>query len=368
MDFDYTTEQLGFREEAERFLNAHSPISVMRRLIDDPDELYARDLWTRIAAQGWLGITVPEAYGGLGLGHVELAAIGEAIGGALAPVPFGSTVYLLAEAVMNSGTADQKAEILPRIVAGEVIGCAALFEGYGELPDSPDVMVRQGRVFGVKSPVSDGLIADMAVLWARSEGGEGRLYLLKLNDPGVKRERLEPIDGSQNVAALHFDGAPVQPLGDDGRSAVEVLMARAAILQAAEQVGAASRCLAFVAEHVKERQAFGGPIGRMQAIKHKLADRYTDNELSRSHLYHGLWALDEAPNMLVQTAAAARLSASEAFWQMAKEGVHLHGAMGFTWEHDAHLFYRRAHYLTLALGSPRWWRDRLFEALEREAA
>lgn len=361
MDFDYNDDERLLRDEARRFLADACPPSVARRILEDSDHPFDRDLWDMIAALGWLGVAIPEAYGGLGLGRVALAAIAEEIGAALAPIPFGSTLYLFADAVLLGGTEQQRGILLPKIVAGEVIGCAALFEGAGDLqPGTIEARVVDGRLTGCKKPVIDGSIATHAVVLAR-DTTEVRLFLVSLDAPGVIRTTLDAIDGSSDVAEVTFDRAPASALGD--ARLADVLLDRAAALYAFEQVGGSDRCLAATLDFVRVREAFGGPVGRFQAVKHKLADLYVANQLARSHAYHGIWASEANDSLLPQAAAAARVAASDAYWQASKEAIQLHGAIGFTWEHDAHLFYRRAHHLSLSLGSPGWWRDRLFDAL-----
>lgn len=366
MDFDYTEDQRYLRDEARRFLTAHCPLSSVRTVLDDAGTTHDAALWKQIAEQGWLGITIPESYGGLGLGAVELGAIAEEIGAALAPVPFGSTLYLLAEAVMLAGSEDQKTAILPAIAEGRLIGCAALFDGPGDLDYARiATTVAGGRLTGTKQPVVDGSIADTALVLARDENVVG-LYLVNLDQAGVTRIMLDAIDGAMNVARLEFADVSAERLTTD-RAQIEAILARAAVLYGFEQVGAADRWLRITTDYVKERQAFGGPVGRFQAVKHKLADLYVANELARSHVFHGVWAMTDAPDRLMQAAAAARVAACDAAWLASKEAIHLHGGIGYTWEHDAHLFYRRAHHWSLNLGSPQAWKDRLFEELAAAA-
>lgn len=366
MNFDYTDDQRHLRDEARRFLTARCPLSVARSVLDDKTVTHDAVLWGQMAEQGWLGMSIPESFGGLGLGAVELGAIAEAIGAALAPVPFGSTLYLLAEAIKLAGSESQKQTILPGIAQGRTIGCAALFEGAGDLDYARiGTRVTAGRLTGSKCPVVDGGIADMALVVAREDERIG-LYLAQLSENSVTRTTLEAIDGSMNVARLDFADTPVALLTADLRQ-IEALLARAAVLYGFEQIGAADRCLRLTVDYVSERQAFGGPVGRFQAVKHKLADLYVANELARSHVFHGSWAMQDAPDRLMQAAAAARLAACDAGWLTSKEAIHLHGAIGYTWDHDAHLFYRRAHHWSLNLGSPQSWKDRLFEALAAAA-
>jgi alkylation response protein AidB-like acyl-CoA dehydrogenase len=366
MDFDYSADQRALRTEARRFLGSACPVSAVRRVLDERGVRFDRDLWQRAAAQGWLGAAVPEAYGGLGLGHVELGALSEELGRALAPIPFASTAYVLAEALLLGGSPAQKQMWLPRIAAGELIGCGAFAEGPGAfIPARLGTVVRGGRVSGVKIPVMDGSIADLAVVLAAGADGPV-LGLVELGAPGTAREALTTVDPTCDAACLRFDGAAFEPLGG-GAGLLDTLLDRAAILYALQQLGGADRSLDMATEYAKSRVAFGQPVGRFQAVKHKLADLLVGNALARSHVFRGLWALDAAEADLPAAAAAARLSAGEAYWMAAKETIQVHGAMGFTWDADPHLHYRRAHHLSLVLGGPERWRARLFASLRRQA-
>ncbi|MCB0943393.1 MAG: acyl-CoA dehydrogenase, partial [Mycobacterium sp.] len=186
-----------------------------------------------------------------------------------------------------------------------------------------------------------------------------------LHHETVRRDALGTIDPSRGLARISFDNTPVEPIGEPGL--VDRLLDGAAVLLAFEQVGGADRALEQAVEFVKERHAFGRPVGSYQAIKHKLADAFVNNQIARSNAYYGIWALDAGSNELPQAAAAARVSACQAFWYSARESIQAHGGIGFTWEADQHLFYRRALALDMAVGSPGIWRDRLFTAVERSA-
>ncbi|MGH6957522.1 MAG: acyl-CoA dehydrogenase family protein, partial [Caulobacteraceae bacterium] len=226
-----------------------------------------------------------------------------------------------------------------------------------------------GRLTGVKLPVTDGDVADVAVVLAK-EGGRPALFLVGLKGEGVTRETLKTLDPTRGVAKLTFKGAPAERLGEagEGMALAERLMERAAVLIAFEQVGGADRALEMAKEYAMARYAFGRPIGSYQAIKHKLADMYVDNELARSNAYYGAWALETGAAELPLAAASARVSASEAFWHAAKENLQTHGGIGFTWQMDCHLFYRRAQQLGLVAGGAKAWKERLVTQLERRNA
>jgi alkylation response protein AidB-like acyl-CoA dehydrogenase len=367
MDFDFSDEQKFLKSEARKFLDARCPVAVVRGVLDDPAKSYDEGLWKAVAEQGWLGAAIPEEFGGLGLGGIELCAVAEELGRALAPIPFSSTVYFAAEALMMAGSQDQKAKWLPRIATGEAIGCFAMTERPGTLTDAQvQARVEGGKLTGAKIPVTDGDVANLAVVLAR-ESGRTALYLVELDGVGVSRETLQTLDPTRGVAKLTFAGAPAERLGEagEGLALTEAVLNRAAVLLAFEQVGGADRALEMAKSYALERYAFGRQIGSYQAIKHKLADIYIKNELARSNAYFGAWALDDGAAELPVAAAAARVAACDAFWFAAKENLQTHGGMGFTWDVDCHLFYRRAQQLGLVAGGAKAWKERLVSQLER---
>ena len=370
MNFDFSDDQKHLKGEARRFLEANCPTSKVRLVLNDAAKAYDEALWTAVAGQGWLGAAIPEEFGGLGLGHLELCAIAEELGRVVAPIPFASTVYMLAEAVMLAGSQAQKEAILPKIAAGELIGALATSEGPGA-PTAAGLqsVVTAGKLSGVKLPVTDGDIADTAVVLAKENGQPG-LYLVELAGPGVTREMLKTLDPTRDAARLTFKDAPAERLGaaGEGFELLQQVLDRAAVLIAFEQTGGADRCLEMARDYALERYAFGRLIGSYQAIKHKLADMYVKNELARSNAYYGAWALNTNAPELPIAAAAARIAGCEAFWYAAKENIQTHGGIGFTWEVDCHLYYRRSRQLGLVAGAPRVWKERLVSQLERRNA
>jgi len=370
MNFDFSDDQKSLKSDVRRFLEDHASVDKVRKVLDDDAKAYDAALWKAVGGQGWLGAAIPEAHGGLGLGHLELCAIAEELGRAVAPIPFASTVYFLAEAVMLAGDDTQKAEILPKIAAGELIGCVATSEGPGVPgPAGVKASVSGGKLTGVKLPVTDGDIADLCLVIAK-ENGKAGLFLVDLNGAGVTREALKTLDPTRDAARLSFAGAPAQRLGPagEGFALLEQVFDRAAVLLAFEQCGGADKCLEMARAYALERYAFGRVIASYQAIKHKLADIYVKNELARSNAYYGAWALNTNAPELPVAASAARIAASEAFWFASKENIQTHGGIGFTWEIDAHLYYRRSRQLSLAAGAPRVWKERLVSHLERRNA
>ena len=364
MEFDYSEVQKQLQQEARRFLEDRCPPSAVRAVLENPDLSFDRGLWAGMAQLGWLGTVIPEVHGGLGLGYVELCAIAEELGRAVAPVPFASTLYFFAEALLLAGSPAQQAQWLPKIARGELIGCFATAEGPGRPSGIPATVVEAGRITGTKIPVTDGGIADVAIVLAAAAGAAG-LYLVRLGQTAVRRVRLSALDGSRGVASLSFYGAHAEPLGrtDAGLNLVDRVFQRAAVLLAFEQIGGADRCLQMARDYALQRYVFGRPIGSFQAVKHRLADMYVRNELARSNAYYAAWALDTDADELPIAAASARLAASDAFGFAAKENIQIHGGAGFTWEADPHLFLRRARQLSLVAGAPAVWGEQLVAAL-----
>jgi alkylation response protein AidB-like acyl-CoA dehydrogenase len=364
MNFDYTADQVYLKEEARRFLENRCPLTVVRQVLDAPDRGGDPALWAAIVEQGWLGAAVPEAYGGLGLGHVELCAIFEELGRALAPVPFASSILLI-EALLLAGTEEQKQAFIPALIAGERVGAIALTEGAGPaVPATAAARFSDGQVHGVKTPVIDGGMADLLLVLV--SGAQGPvLALADLRAGGVERTALSLIDPTRGAVEMNLAGVPARPLGAEGEGVAlaKAILDRAAVFAAFEQIGGADRVLERTCAYALERRVFGRPLGANQAIKHKLADFYIRNQLARSNAYYAAWALGHSAEALPAAAAAARIAGCEAYWLASKESIQIHGGIGVTWEEDSHLFYRRSVSLSVVAGAPRYWRDRLSAAL-----
>ena len=366
MNFDFSDEQKQLRDEARKFLAARCSPTAVRAILEGP-EPYDRALYQGLGEMGFLGAAIPEEFGGVGLGHLELCVIAEELGRANAPVPVLSSIYLVAEALMLSGTAAQKAAWLPELASGAAVGCLATSEGVGRVTErSIKAQVSGGKLTGVKMPVADGDIADVAVVAARSGQGVS-LYLVDLAGPGVSREALESIDPTRSQARISFEDAPAELLGEAGQGwrLLSDLLDRAAVLTAFEQVGGSDKALEMARDYALERMAFGRQIGSFQAVKHMLADMYVAATLARSNAYYGAWALSTGSAELPVAAATARISAGQGFQHCAKNNIQVHGGMGFTWAFDCHLYYRRANGLALALGSQSTWEDLLIERMRR---
>ena len=365
MNFEFGDDQNLIRDQARGFLGEHCAPEVVRRVLEG-DELYAADLWQKIAEMGWTATVIPEEFGGLGMSYLELVVIAEELGRACAPVPFGSSVFLATELILAAGTQAQKEHWLPKLAAGEAIGTLAYAEGAGQPSASSLVTAAQGGALtGSKPVVADAEIADLMIVAARSESGDGAtLYLVATDQDGVSCEAVNTVDPAMNHANVSFKGANAQVLGGEGQgwALLESILDRAAVLFAWEQLGGSEACLEMAKEYAMGRYAFGRPIASYQAIKHKLADMYVKNTLARSNAYFGAWALNTNAAELPLAAATARVGSTQAYYYASKENIQTHGGMGYTWEFDCQFYYRRSKVLALNIGSEGLWQDKLIEA------
>jgi acyl-CoA dehydrogenase len=368
MNFDFSEEQKLLQKTARDYLTDKAPLSVARAVMES-DSQYSEELWKGTAEMGWLGAAIPEQYGGAGYGHLELALLAQEVGRSLAPIPFSSSVYLATEAIILLGTDDQKQKYLTRLASGDAIGTLSISEGPGEIElESVQTRFEAGQLTGKKTPVADGDIADLVVVLAKTAAGTA--LVIVDGDAGVEKKSLESIDPTRSLAELTFNGAPAELLGADGDGAAntEKILDRAAVLLAFEQIGSAERAFDITKEYTLGRYAFGRPIAAVQAIKQRRADRYTKIVLATSNAYFGAWALENGADELSTAACAARVSATEALDRAGEEIIQMHGGVGFTWEYDCHMFYRRSKLTGLVLGSAAEWREKLIQRLEAGAA
>lgn len=314
-----------------------------------------------------MATVIPEEYGGLGLSYYELVVIAEELGRALAPIPFSSSVYMATELLLREGSPDQLRSWLPKLATGEAIGTVAFAEDLGRpTPRTINTVAEDGKITGKKIAVPDGDVADFAIVLVGSEAGNGTsLYFVESSN--FSGETTDVIDPSRSHATLEFNESPGELIGLAGRGweALNSLFDRAAVLFAWEQVGGTESTLVQATEYAKSRYAFGRPIGSFQAIKYKLANMYVKHTLARSNCYYGTWTLAGNHADLPLAAATCRVSAIQAYYYATKENIQTHGGMGFTWEFDCQLYYRRAKLLALNLGSEHWWQDRLVTAHEQ---
>lgn len=349
MNFDLSDEQKMLAEQVRALLADRSPYDRLRQLIDAGEE-WDEDLWRELGSLGFLGAAIPESSGGLGLGQLDLGVISEELGRANAAVPFFSSLVLAATAISLAGSEEQQSRWLPRLAAGTSVGCFAYSEGPGWR--APQLFVDHGRLTGCKTPVADAGVADIAVIACCDS-----LALVELKQPGVVCTRLESFDELRPHYRIEFDAAVAETL--PGGDVLEALFDRAAVQSAFEGVGGADACLYMARDYAAQRRIFGRPLASYQAIKHKLADIVTAVELARSNAYFGAWAADAAPHEVPAAAAAARLSAIAAFELAARENLHVHGGIGYTFEANCHFYYRRERLLAAALGGRERWVERL---------
>lgn len=355
MNFEFSEEQLAFAQSLERRLAQACPRSAVRQAVADGQGLHEPS-WRALADLGVLGCAIPSEYGGHGLGVLELAVAAEQIGACLAPVPACSSIYVFALALIAEGTHEQQARLLPKIASGAAIGTSYF---------GPGLSVARNRVRGRAAVVADGAVATVALLLC--DDAEGRTPYLVTLDHNVGRRPLDCLDPSKPQCELTFEGVACERIGANGGgwTLADLAIERAATLLAFEQVGGARAALATALAYVHERETFGRVIGSYQAIKHKLVDAWVKIELARVHTTYAAWALATNSPDFPLAAASARASATEAFQHAAREALHVHGGVGFTWEADCHLFYRRARALASLFGPARAWRSLVAERLER---
>jgi alkylation response protein AidB-like acyl-CoA dehydrogenase len=363
MNFDFSEEQKLLQKTARDYLTEHCTLAQTRAVLES-DRRYDESLWKGVAEMGWLGAAVPESYGGAGFGALELSLIALELGRALAPIPFGPSVYVVTEALLAAGSDAQKQRWLPRLASGDAIGAFALVERPGRArPDQLTTRFENGKLTGVKTPVQDGAAANLLLVAAR-EGARTVLVLVETSDAKVGVSPIGSIDPSRPLAKVSFDGARAETLGGGGDDKLlSHLLDRAATLTAFEQIGGAERALELTRQFTLGRYAFGRPVASFQALKHRMADVYAAIALATSHAYYAAWALSSGAPELATAAAAARAAASDALELAATEMIQMYGGVGYTWEYDCHLFYRRAKQLGLWLGSAAEWRDELVERL-----
>ncbi len=371
MNFAFSEEQEMLRDTVRSFLDDKAPSEKVRELMET-DAGYDAELWSQIAMQGWQGMHIPEEYGGAGFGYLELVILMEEMGRSLFPAPFLSTVVLGANTLLVAGSEEQKQELLPAIADGSRIVALAHVEESGRW-DAEGIQLRAKAdgddyiLTGTKLYVVDGHVADTLLVAARTEAGVS-LFVVDASADGITRTRLETMDMTRKQARVELADVRVPAtamLGADGSgwdTLVKVLDL-AAVALAAEQVGGAQQCLDMAVEYAKVRVQFGRPIGSFQAIKHKCADMLVKVESAKSAAYYAGWAASEDNDELPVTAPLAKSYCSEAYFHCAAENIQIHGGIGFTWEHDAHLYFKRAKSTELLLGDPAYHRALLADRL-----
>jgi alkylation response protein AidB-like acyl-CoA dehydrogenase len=377
MDFAFTEEQQALRRTLRQFLSIRSSSGRVRAAMAS-ETGYERETWERLGGElGLTALIVPEAYGGAGLGAVELSAVMEEMGRTLLCAPFFSTVALATNAILLAGGEAQKAELLPSIAEGTTTATLAFTEESGrwDARAIEAVATRDGGDFvlhGTKTYVIDGHTADLIVVAARAPGSAGAegvsLFAVPAATAGVSRRALPTLDMTRKQAEIRLAGARVPAsalLGEEGGAwpAIAETLDRAVVALAAEQVGGADRCLDMAVEYAKVRVQFGRPIGSFQAVKHKCADMLLRAESARSASYYAAWAAAAGAPERSTAAALAKVYCSEAYFFCAAENIQIHGGVGFTWEHDAHLYFKRARASGAMLGDAGHHRERVAQAL-----
>jgi alkylation response protein AidB-like acyl-CoA dehydrogenase len=333
-------------------------------------EGYDPAVWAQMANELALqGLGFPEEFGGQGFGPVELYVVFEEMGAALLCSPYFSTVALAANALLFVGTDGDKAAFLPGIASGETIATLAITDDAGswDLTSTSTTAVRSGDVFslnGVRNYVTDGSTATLLLVPAMTDKGLS-LFAVDGDASGVTRESLSTMDQTRKQSRIEFANAQARLVGEEGGAlaGLEATLQVAEAALAAEQVGGAQRVLDASVEYAKNRVQFGRPIGSFQAIKHKCADMLLDVESAKSAAYSAAWAAQERNEELPIAASLAKSFCSEAYFHCAAENIQIHGGIGFTWEHPAHLYFKRAKISELFLGDPAYHRELLAQRL-----
>ena len=374
MRFSFSAEQEEFRGTLRRALEARSPTKEVRRLMAT-DEGFDREGWKRLNQElGLTGIHIPEAYGGQGFGFGELGIVLEEMGRNLLCAPFFSTT-LAATAILNAGSEEQKKALLPGLADGSKTATFAFQEENGSIDAAGIALTATGtKLDGVKSFVLDGHTADLIVVVARKKGTKGSdglsFFTVAGNAPGLTRRKLKTMDETRKLAQLTLAGVAAKLLGaaGEGGAAFTKTMQQAIVCLANEMVGGADRLRGDALEYVKMRMQFGRSIASFQTTKNKAADMLADVELAKSAAYYAAAALDEGDADMPALASLAKAQASEAYLQTAIHAVQMHGGIGFTWDNDTHLWFKRAKSSEILFGDANEHREKMIQAWGQQAA
>jgi len=378
MNFGFNEEQELLRNTARKFFENECGSDTVRRLMETPEGISA-ELWKKLAEQGWLGLIYPEQYDGTGLGLVDLVVLMEEMGRAVAPGPYFSTVLLGGLAILEAGGEGQKKEWLPRIAAGDKRVALAWMEPSAQLGPAGVTLTAVTRcetytLSGTKLFVHDAHTADALVVAARTRPGAGAdgvsLFLLPKGTKGLEVTLLPTMDQTRKLCEVACSDVTVGAdalLGAAGAgwAPLSRVLDRATVALCAEMCGGAQKVLDMTVEYAKIRQAFGRPIGSYQGVKHRAADMLVDVENSKSITYYAAWALDENSPEAPLAVSMAKAYVSDAYRRVAAGGIQLHGGIGFTWEHDLHLYFKRAKALEAMYGDAEYHRE---EIVRRVAA
>ena len=372
MNFGFNDEQELLRSTARKFFENECGSDTVRRLMETPEGI-SPDLWTKLAEQGWLGLVYPEAYDGMGLGLVDLVVLMEEMGRAVVPGPYFSAVLLGGLAIAEAGSEAQKKEWLPRIAAGDRRVALAWMEPSAQLGPAGVTLtaVEKGGKYtlsGTKLFVHDAHTADALVVAARTRPGAGAdgvsLFLVPKGTKGLEVTLLPTMDQTRKLCEVALSDVTIGPdalLGAAGAGWAPLarVLDRATVALCAEMCGGAQKVLDMTVEYAKIRQAFGRPIGSYQGVKHRAADMLVDVENSKSITYYAAWALDEGVAEAPLAVSMAKAYVSDAYRRVAAAGIQLHGGIGFTWEHDLHLYFKRAKGSEFTFGDATHHRERV---------
>ncbi len=369
MNFAFSEEQEQLREFVRQFLENYSSETTVRELMET-DEGYDPETWQMMADQlGLQSLIIPEEHGGQGFGYVELIVVLEEMGRVLLCAPFFSTVILAANALIHAGDDEAAARVLPGIASGETIATLAFTEESGRWDEEGIAMAATAdgdgwTLSGTKMYVLDGHLADVVLVAARTPGGVS-LFEVAGDADGLTRTALATMDLTRKQARLEFDNVAATLVGTEGAgwSVLERVLDLAAVALAAEQVGGAQVCLDTAVQYAKDRIQFGRPIGSFQAIKHKCADMLLEVESAKSAAYYAGWCAAELNDELPSVASLAKAYCSEAYFHTTAENIQIHGGIGFTWEHPAHLYFKRAKSSELLFGDPTYHRELLAQRI-----
>lgn len=374
MDVSFSDDQELLRKSAREFLADQCPTALVREVMDGgPSTSGAQDLWKKMAELGWMGLAFDESLGGVGLGLVDLAILAEEMGRALVPVPWFSTVALAGEAIRVAGSDDQRSKWLPKIASGEVRATLALVGTDGRL--GPRYLTTKAEskngsfvLLGTTSLVPDLVSADLVVV-AAELGGKAALFAVETGASGVTKTEEPTLDMTRRLGTLQLDQVEVGAdslLGGEacGWDTIERSIDRAATILCAEMCGGSQRVLDLAVEYAKNRVQFGRAIGSFQGVSHRCADMLLQIEGARSLTYYAAWCCDEEPGQAAIAASSAKASAGDTYRSCTAQAIQIHGGVGFTWEVDLHLWYRRAFWDGSMLGDSIYHRERVAALLD----
>ena len=369
MNFAFSEEQEELRKMVRSFLENKSAEEAVREQMETANG-YDAAVWNQMGSEMALqGIAIPEEFGGQGYSFIELGVVLEEMGRALLCAPYFSSVVLAANTLLLSGDDAAKKAHLPGIAAGETIATLATTEPSGRWDEAGITIEAKGSgsdftISGTKSFVLDGHTANLIIVAARTGKGVS-LFAVDGNASGLTRTALSTMDQTRKQAKLEFSNTPAKLIGTEGKGwdVLSQVFDLAAVALAAEQVGGAQKVLEMAVQYAKDRIQFGRPIGSFQAIKHKCADMLLEVESAKSAAYYGMWCASEMNDELASVASLSKAYCSEAYFHAAAENIQIHGGIGFTWEHPAHLYFKRAKSSELMFGDPAYHREQLAQRI-----